>query len=130
VVVAFLTSRAGPSRATVSPPQSVNACRETRATVPPHTRRFAGPTPASTVETPWVRILLWQLLRAKRFVGFSDVTVLHALFARLAPGLITLHGPMPATPHFAHASEEHQHELRAALFGGASVHIVGAWPGL
>jgi muramoyltetrapeptide carboxypeptidase len=59
------------------------------------------------------------LLRTKRFVGFSDATVLHALLRARAPGLVTLHGPMPATPHFVDAPAEQQRELREALFGGA-----------
>jgi len=59
-----------------------------------------------------------EVLRKKRFVGFSDITVLHALFQRLDPELITFHGPMPASPHFCNASEAAQLHLKAALFEG------------
>jgi len=58
------------------------------------------------------------VLGSKRFVGFSDITALHLAFAGQCDGLVTLHGPMPASC-FASIPPDDATRLRAALFGGA-----------
>ncbi|PJE93722.1 LD-carboxypeptidase [Streptomyces carminius] len=64
-----------------------------------------------------VDLLDWTALRAagpKVFVGYSDLTVLHeALAARL--GLVTVHGPMPATAPFLADPASREHLRRTLL---------------
>lgn len=59
------------------------------------------------------------VLRRKRFVGFSDITALHLAFQTVAPGLVTLHGPMPASC-FKSITQPDADRLWAALFADAS----------
>ena len=66
----------------------------------------------------WGRLTA-AVLRRKRFVGFSDITALHLAFQTVAPGLVTLHGPMPASC-FRTITQPDAGRLRAALFADAS----------
>ncbi len=65
----------------------------------------------------WGRLTA-AVLRRKRFVGFSDITALHLAFQTVAPGLVTLHGPMPASC-FRTITKPDADRLRAALFADA-----------
>jgi hypothetical protein len=72
------------------------------------------------------------VLRKKRFVGFSDITALHLAFQTVAPGLVTLHGPMPASC-FATITQPDADRLRAALFadaGGGAMAVLSPLAGL
>ncbi|MCM2580187.1 S66 peptidase family protein [Streptomyces meridianus] len=64
-----------------------------------------------------VDLLDWDALRAagpKAFVGYSDVTALHEAWATRL-GLVTLHGPMPASVSFLEDTPSRE-QLRQALF--------------
>ncbi|MTE21608.1 LD-carboxypeptidase [Streptomyces sp. TRM43335] len=64
-----------------------------------------------------VELVDWEAMRAagpKVFVGYSDITALHeAVAARL--GLVTLHGPMPATASFLKDADTQDHLRRTLL---------------
>ncbi|MEV6394298.1 LD-carboxypeptidase [Streptomyces sp. NPDC051907] len=68
----------------------------------------------------------WSAIRAagpKVFVGYSDITALHEMFARRV-GLVTLHGPMVGALTFL-KDERTQESLRATLFEPESVRTLG-----
>ncbi|PZF80283.1 S66 peptidase family protein [Jiangella anatolica] len=67
-------------------------------------------------------LLDWSAMAAvppKVFVGYSDITALHAAFARFL-GVATVHGPMVATEAFVTSSSTAE-GLRALLFSPSSV---------
>lgn len=69
-----------------------------------------------------VDLVDWGVLRdvePKVLVGYSDVTVLHQAVHRQL-GLVTIHGPMPATQSFVDSPVMQEH-LRATLFEPESV---------
>lgn len=81
-----------------------------------------------------LELLDWErltpaVLRSKRFVGFSDITALHLAFQTVAPGLVTLHGPMPASC-FKSITQSDAGRLRAALFSDVAGAAFAPLPGL
>lgn len=61
----------------------------------------------------------------KVFLGYSDITALHAAFRRFA-GLVTFHGPMPSSDMVPELDPESRASLEAVLFGDAGSQSAGA----